>query len=58
MVYVIVDSKGEGRVLLVKADSEEDIKQVMILSEAQKIMGRFTANEISTLQTSSFAVIS
>lgn len=57
MVYVLVDSKEGGEVLLVKAMIEEDVMDRLHLCDTQKIVGRLTDNEMSVLQTSKFAVI-
>lgn len=57
MVYVIAGGEIQGKVLLVKADNREDVEARVRLKEDEDIVGSLTNNELSALDTSSFAVI-
>lgn len=57
MVYIVTDSQSDGRTMLVKADSEEDLNSRIRLSETQSISGHLTTAEITALNSGSFCVI-
>ena len=58
MVYVIVDGENPEKVLLVKADSKEDVEKRIKLEPSEKVLGNFTSHEIDALVSSSFVVVS
>jgi len=57
MVYIVTDSKENGKVVLVKCEDRGEIEKRLILSPTQEISGTLTDNEVSVLTTSNFVVI-
>jgi len=57
MVYLILDSAEKVKPMLVKAECQSEVTECLRLSDTQKFSGSFTNNEISTLETASFAAI-
>lgn len=57
MVYLIMDSERPEIVLLVKAETQEGVTERLHFKPTEKIIGSLTGNELSTLQSSSFAVV-
>jgi len=58
MVYLIVDEDNPGKVMLVKADSEEQVRSRMNLKSTEKVAGMLTDSELHVLDTAGFTVIS
>ena len=58
MVYLLVQGEIVGRIVLVKAETEEILAERIKICEGEKIVGRLTSAEISVLDTTAFAVIS
>lgn len=58
MVFAIVASEKPEKVLLVKADSREEVEKRLQLVKDERILGSFTNDEVQVLNTSPFAVIS
>ncbi|GAI49798.1 unnamed protein product, partial [marine sediment metagenome] len=52
------DSENLSKLLLVKADDKEVAEERVKLKETERLVGSFTTAEISTLESSSFAIIS
>lgn len=57
MVYIIVKGEVKGKVLLVKAESKEEIEQRLNLAEDEEIAATFTTSEMQALESSSFCII-
>lgn len=57
MIYVITDSQSEGRTMLIKAESEEEVNRRLKISETHKVVGRLTDSEMRALNDGSFCVI-
>jgi len=57
MVYLMQDKEKGGFILVVKANSEEKVREMLNLKEGVEIVGRLTHSDISTLSSSAFAVI-
>jgi len=59
MLYVIVDEKPCGRVILAKTVNREELDRILHLEEEQLVWGYFTDSELQALCDSSyFAVVS
>lgn len=58
MLYVVVDKEGTEKVLLVKADNENDVRSKLQLNASQEIVGTFTSHETDALASARFVVIS
>ena len=57
MVYLILDTAEKVKPMLVKVECKSEVTERLRLSDTQKFSGTFTNNEISTLDTTSFAAI-
>ncbi|GAH43344.1 unnamed protein product [marine sediment metagenome] len=58
MVFVIAKGKLIGKVLLVKADDEDMVKELLVFDEDDEIVGCFTNAEIEVFSNSDFVVFS
>jgi len=58
MLYVIVEGEDVKKVMLVKADSKEEVEGRIKLKESEGLFGSFTSAETSALDSSPFIVIS
>lgn len=58
MYYVIAKKDGSYGTLIVKADTEEEVAERLILAENEYIAAGFTDNELGALQSGRFVVVS
>lgn len=58
MVFVFIDKENLREVLLVKAENVDEIKERLCLNEKYQSAGSLTSSELSTLDVSTFAVVS
>ena len=57
MVYIVLKGENISRAMLVKVDSREEVDERLKLEDGQAIIASFTSDEISVLNSASFAVV-
>jgi len=57
MVFLIWDFGEVGSLLAVSAESEDEVKERLILKPSEKIVGRLTDTELDVLSVHSFGVV-
>lgn len=57
MVFLIAAGEVKGKVMLVRAENREEVEERLKLKEGESILGALTSNEVETLHTSCFTVI-
>lgn len=58
MVFLIVAGEVKGKVLLVRAKDEKEIRDRFVFAENEDIIGGFTTSDILVLTGDDFAVVS
>lgn len=57
MLFIVIDKSNLEKVLLVKAETSDDVVQRLRLDDTERIFGTITDNELNALSTGKFAVI-
>lgn len=57
MIYAVIKGQFQGRVILVSARDEDDVKERLNLAEDEKIVGQFTEVELGVLNSSGFNAV-
>lgn len=57
MLYVYQETDSLGSVLLVKAETKEDVERVLKVGEGLKLLGSFTTVELEALNVADFVIV-
>lgn len=57
MIYIYKEKVEAGKTILVKAESQEAVANLLNIADTYEFLGSVTDDEISALSTTSFGVI-